>query len=357
MSDAAPVQPAGSKRKVKIILLLLVAAALAVAGRMGWRSTFYEVTDNAYVHGHISAIAPRVKGVVTAVHFDDNQQVQAGDLLVELDPADYQVQVDEIQAELSEVDAGVARLAAETRVAEARVQAAKAESAGLAAELHRYSQDAERQRALRSREMRAVTASELDAAVAQRDQARAALAAHEQKIRAAQASVEASRAAQHALEAKKQVLAARLEEARLQLGYTRLYAPVDGLIGNKSVEVGDHVAAGQRLLALIQNGVWVTANFKETQLEGLTVGQQVDIRLDSFPGQHLRGRVDSFAPASGARFALLPPDNATGNFTKIVQRVPVKITFDTSTPASLMQRIVPGMSALIEIDLRQGAGL
>jgi len=354
---SAAAQPAGptpgSTRKAKVILALIVVAGLAVVGRMWWRSTYFEETDNAYVEGYISAIAPRVDGVVTRVLFEDNQQVRAGDLLVELDPADYRVRADEIGARIHEVDAELLRLEASVAQEEAKVRALKARSARHLARLRRFSLDAERQLSLRNQDIKAVTGTELDAAIAARDGARADYNAQQEDIHAAEAGVEATRSSRAVLLARREVLAAQLRDAELQLEYTGIKAPVDGRIGNKSVEVGDHVAKGQRLVAVIQDGVWVTANFKETQLRDLIPGQKVDIRLDSFPGEAIEGRVDSFAPASGAKFALLPPENATGNFTKIVQRVPVKITFAPGTPKALRDRVVPGMSALIEIDLRQ----
>jgi len=346
-------QAPNGARKAKIILALILIAGLAVVARMWWRGAFFEETDNAYVEGYISAIAPRVDGVVTRVLFEDNQQVRAGDLLAELDPADYAVRAEEIKAQILEVDAELQKLDADIAQAEAQARALGAESASHLARLKRYRLDARRQLALRNQEFRAVTGTELDAAIAARDGAEADYRAHQEKIAAARAGVEAIRSARAVKQARQQVLAARLRDAELQLGYTRILAPVDGRIGNRAVEVGDQVLKGQRLVAIIQDGVWVTANFKEIQLRDLAPGQKVGIRLDSFPGERFEGRVDSIAPATGAEFALLPPENATGNFTKIVQRVPVKITFAPDTPKALLARVVPGMSALIEIDLRQ----
>jgi len=152
------------------------------------------------------------------------------------------------------------------------------------------------------------------------------------------------------------VLQAQLQDAQQQLGYNRLVAPVSGRVGKKSVEVGARVQPGQQLAAIVQDDVWVTANFKETQLPGLVPGQQVKISVDALPDKELVGRVDSFSPASGNQFALLPADNATGNFTKIVQRVPVKVTFSPDDLRKYAGRLVPGMSTEVEIDLRQKAG-
>lgn len=354
-STAAPsaAPAAGSARKAKVILALIVISGLLVVGRMWWRSTYFEETDNAYVDGYISAIAPRIDGVVTRVLFQDNQPVRAGDVLVELDPADYAVRIDEIKAQFLEIDAELLKLEATIAQDEAKVRALTAVSARRMAELKRYRLDAERQLALRNREIKAVTGTELDAAIAARDGAQADHSAQQEEIRAAQANVEVTRASRTVQIARKKVLTAKLRDAELQLEYTTIKAPVDGRIGHKSIEVGAHVVKGQRLLAIIQDGVWVTANFKETQLRDLIPGQKVSIHLDSFPSEEIEGLVDSLAPASGAKFALLPPENATGNFTKIVQRVPVKINFAPNTPKALMERIVPGMSALIEVDRRQ----
>lgn len=362
MSEATPapaVPPASgptpkSARKVKLILLVLLLAALAVAGRMWWRSTYFEETNNAYVDGHISAIAPRVEGVVTKVKVTDNQLVKAGDVLVELDPADFSVRADKIKAQLQEVEGELLKLDAQIEQGEAHARALDAQSARNLAQIARFKRDAERQIALNNKEIKAVTETELNAAVAARDSAYADEAAQKEEIKAAKAGVRALQSGREALLARKKALEAEVRNAGLQLGYATLKAPVDGRIGNKAVEVGSHVAVGQRLFVIIQDGVWINANFKETQLRDLAPGQKVKVALDSLPGQDIEGRVDSFAPASGAKFALLPPDNATGNFTKIVQRVPVKVTFAPETPKALLDKVVPGMSAQIEIDLRQG---
>ena len=354
MSDTQQ-SPPPKAGKTKVILALILMAGLVVVGRMWWRSAFFEETDNAYVSSDISAVAPRVDGVVTRVLFEDNQKVHAGDLLLKLDPNDYEVRVAEIRAQVLEVDAALKKLNADVAKAQADRGAIEAASAGLLASLNRYQLDAKRQQALRSQEIKAVTQTDMDEAIARRDNAEADYKAHAQKVQAAVAAVEAVRASGQVLQAKKAVLAEKLKHAELQLSYTQIRAPVDGWVGKRGVEVGDHVMKGQHLVALVHPGVWVTANFKEIQLAELRPGQVVDICLDSFPGTHFNGRIDSFSPATGAKFALLPPENATGNFTKIVQRVPVKITFDKDTPADKLARVVPGMSALVEIDLRQTA--
>jgi membrane fusion protein (multidrug efflux system) len=159
-------------------------------------------------------------------------------------------------------------------------------------------------------------------------------------------------AAQSSTLAQKSVLGAQLKEAELQSGYTTVLSPGSGRIGKRTVELGQRVQPGQQLAAVVDGSVWIVANFKETQLESMRVGQSATVELDAFPGRALKARVDSFAPASGATFALLPPDNATGNFTKIVQRVPVKLVLDPSQMTDIADRVVPGMSASVSVDLR-----
>lgn len=354
----APSQAAPSgrgARKGRLILALILLATAAVAGRMWWRSHYFEETDNAYLAGHVSTISPRIAGVVHKVLVSDNQLVRAGDPLLELDAADQEVKIAQIKAQIAQTDEQVRQIAEQLEQARAEAQAAQALVARAAAQFQRNDAEARRVSALHDVQLKSVSKSELESAIAARDSAAAESQAQQFQAKAASAksgSVEAARAA--AL-AQKKVLAAQLRDAELQLKYTRIVAPVDGRIGKKSVEVGTRVQAGQQLLAIVQDGVWVNANFKETQLHGLYPGQQATVKIDAFPGQAFSGKVDSFAPASGAQFALLPPDNATGNFTKIVQRIPVKVLLDPHDVKAMGGRLAPGMSAFVEVDLRQGA--
>jgi membrane fusion protein, multidrug efflux system len=350
---SAPPPPRASLR-LRVILIVVLLAALATGGRMWWRSHYFEETDNAYVEGQISIVSPRIAGVVTSVLITDNQPVQAGDRLVELDPTDYVVRVDQIKAQFGELDAEIAKIDAQIEQGQAEVQSLNALVDRAMVQAGRSQQEANRQIALYGKEVKAVSRTELDAAIAARDSAEADLSSQKAQVKVAQARILASRSARAAALARKDVLAAQLTDAQLQLSYTTISAPVSGRIGKKSVEIGARVQAGQQLLAIVRDGVWVVANFKEVQLQGLYPGQKASIWIDAFPSQHLPGRIDSFSPASGAQFSLLPPDNATGNFTRIVQRVPVKITFDPGALGSLANRIAPGMSALVEVDLRQG---
>jgi membrane fusion protein (multidrug efflux system) len=355
-SAAAAVPANGSKgppKRVLIVVGLIAAAALAAGGRMWYRSHNFVETDNAYVSGHVHNVSTRIPGVVTKVLFDDNQIVKAGDVLVELDPADQRVKVDQIQAQIASVQQQIVQADAAVEQARAQASAAKAQVAQSQANLVRAKQDADRYGQLYNSQMKAVSKAEVDAATAARAGALADVTARRDNVTAAQAQISAATSARGVLQAQVKVLQTQLKDAQQQLGYNKVVAPVAGRVGKRSVEVGARVQPGQQLAAIVQDDVWVTANFKETQLPGLTPGQQVKISVDALPDKELVGRVDSFSPASGNQFALLPADNATGNFTKIVQRVPVKITFTPEELKKYSGRLVPGMSTEVEIDLRQ----
>ena len=356
---AAPAAPAtaskGPPKRVLIVVGLIAAAALITGGRMWYRSHYFVETDNAYVSGHVHPVSARIAGVVTKVMFDDNQIVKAGDVLAELDPADQRVKVDQIQAQIASVQQQIVQADAAVAQARAQASAAKAQVAQAQANLVRAKQDADRYGQLYNTTMKAVSKAEVDAATAARAGASADVTARRDNALAAEAQIAAAASARDVLKAQVKVLQTQLTDAQQQLGYNRLVAPVGGRIGKKSVEVGARVTPGQQLAAIVQDDVWVTANFKETQLAGLAPGQQVKVAVDALPDKELVGRVDSFAPASGNQFALLPADNATGNFTKIVQRVPVKIRFAPEDLKKYAGRLVPGMSTVVEIDLRQKA--
>ena len=354
---AAPAEarPA-SKARVFTVLGIMVVAGLAFGGRMYWRSQNFVETENAYVSGHVHPISARIAGVVTKVLVDDNQIVKEGQVIAELDPADQHVKLEQIQAQIASVEQQVLQADAQTAQARASASASQAQVAQAQAQALRAQQDAERYGQLYNTQMKAVAKSELDAAVAARTSALADVAARKDAALATQAQVGAAQSAREVLKAQIKVLQAQLKDAQLQLGYNRIVAPVSGRLGKRNIEVGARVQPGQQLAAIVEDKVWVTANFKETQLAGLRPGQEVDVAIDALPGERLQARLDSFSPASGNQFALLPADNATGNFTKIVQRVPVKLTFTDADLQRLAGRLVPGMSALVEVDLRQSSG-
>jgi membrane fusion protein (multidrug efflux system) len=349
--EAAAPTATPPNRRVLVIAGLIVLAVLGAGGRMWYRSHHYVETENAYVAGHVHPVSSRISGVVTKV-LDDNQLVKAGDVIAELDPFDQQVKVEQIQAQIASVQQQVLQADAQIAQVNAQASAAAAQVAQAQANQLRASQDAERYGQLYTSQMKAVSKAELDAANAARASATADVAARKDSAVAAKAQIGSATSAREVLKAQVKVLQVQLKDAQQQLAYNRIVAPVDGRVGKRTLEVGQRVQPGQQLVALVQDNVWVTANFKETQLADMRVGQEVSLSIDALPGKELVGRVDSFSPASGAQFALLPADNATGNFTKIVQRVPVKITFKPEDLKAYEGRLVPGMSAIAEVSIK-----
>jgi membrane fusion protein (multidrug efflux system) len=354
ISPPAPANASkGPPKRVLIVVGLIALAALGAGGRMWYRSSNFVETENAYITGHVHPVSARIPGVVTKVLFDDNQIVKAGDVLAELDPADQGVKVEQIQAQIASVQQQILQADAAVEQARAQASAAGAQVVQAQANLVRARQDAERYGQLYNTTMKAVSKAEVDAATAARAGATADVNARRDNATAAKAQIAAAASGRDVLKAQVKVLQAQLKDARQQLGYNQIVAPVAGRIGKRGVEVGARIQPGQQLAAIVQDDVWVTANFKETQLPGLAPGQEVRVEVDALKDKELVGRVDSFSPASGNQFALLPADNATGNFTKIVQRVPVKITFKPEDLKKYAGRLVPGMSTVVEIDLRQ----
>src|SRR5471032_10067 len=330
---AAPATAAKQpNRRVLVVAAVIALAAIGAGARMWYNSTHYVETDNAYVAGHVHPVSSRIAGTVTRVLIDDNQVVHEGDVIAELDPFDQHVRVEQTQAQAS---------------------AAAAQVAQSDAQLVRAKQDADRYGQLYNSQMKAVSKAELDAAVATRASAVADVAAKRDSVVAAKAQIGAAGAAREVLKAQVRVLRVQLKDAQQQLAYNKILAPVSGRIGKRTIEVGQRVQPGQQLTAIVQDDVWVTANFKETQLANLRKGQEVNVKIDALPDYKLIGQIDSFAPASGAEFALLPADNATGNFTKIVQRVPVKIILKAADLKALSGRLAPGMSAITEVEIKQ----
>jgi membrane fusion protein (multidrug efflux system) len=296
--------------------LALAAASVGLAAGVGYWAVALrgiESTDDAFVEGHMVFLSPRVGGQVVEVLVEENQRVTAGDALVRLDPADFEAREARARADLD---------AAHNRMAQAHAAADAAAAQGRAAEvrLRHAEQEVSRAESLFASGVGSRTV--LDAAQAARDGALAELHAARQREHAERALVGSAAPVRQA--------EAALREAELALAHSVVRAPFDGIAGRRSVELGANVAPGQPLVALAEAGAsWVTANFKETQIAGMQPGDGVEIRVDAYPGAVFRGRVESLSPATGARYALLPPDNATGNFTKVVQRVPVRISLDS----------------------------
>lgn len=337
--------------------LAVAGAVVAIAG-IGWLTyhmqvgRYQEETDDAYLQSDTVTIAPKVGGYVLKVLVEDNQQVRLGQPLVRIDPRDYHAQAEQYEAQIAIARANADAVRAqiteqESVVGQARIQLATAQSdaAFAAAEERRYAPLAE---------IGAETAEQL---ANRRNQARqssqrvgiqrAALANAENRIASLRAQVRQAEAQAGSAEAQ-------LKAAKLNLESTTIVATVDGRIGDRTVREGQFVQPGTRLMSLVpSNGLYVVANFKETQIRRMRVGQDADVRIDALPGQAFHGRIDSIAPGTGAQFSLLPPQNATGNFTKIVQRVPVRIALDATPEAR--QVLVAGLSAKVEISTA-GAG-
>lgn len=354
-SSAAPeaVSPTPKRRRVRLILLLAGLCTATWGGYRYWQGFSRVTTDNAQVAGRVVPILPKIGGFVAAVAVEENQRVAAGTLLASIDDRDYRARLAQAEAELQIALAAAGKEGASGQ-AHAQLAAARA-TAGPArsnieqalANADKAQKDLERQRALVAKKM--VSPQSLDAAEAA---ARAALAqvraARETAVSAGE-QVTASNAALHAAAAKVEAARAVRDLAAIQLADTRLIAPADGVIGSRSAEPGQLAQAGQPLLTLVTEDIWVTANLKETDVAAVKPGQPVRIEIDAYPGAVFQGKVDSISPASGAVFALLPPDNATGNFTKVVQRIPVRIRVDKGDAAHPLR---PGMSAVVTIATR-----
>lgn len=350
-----------------------VVGALAVlAGGYGvhwwvW-SLNHERTDDAFIDGHLILVSPRVKGYVRRVLVEDNQAVEAGTLLVELDGEPYQVQVEQAEAALKQAKAryqaeqeqlGLTRGTTQAALAEAEAGLAAAKSAAAAAEAAAERDRITFEQTERSYQAQAATLQEYERARAAMRSSDAQAKAAQDRAIAGAATVESARAqlqrvpAQEAqvrvLEAAVKQAEAGLVQAKLNLQYTQIRASEAGRVTNKSVEAGQWVVEGQAMLALVPKAVWVTANYKETQLTHMKPGQPVEIRVDAFPKARFRGWVDSVQAGTGAVFSLLPPQNATGNYVKVVQRVPVKIVFDPP-PGEDSYFLAPGMSVVPTVD-------
>jgi membrane fusion protein, multidrug efflux system len=349
---AAPETKSWTKR-LPLVLLALLVLTLSVWGvRRYIYGQHHVTTDNAQVDGHITTISPRVSGFIDRVLVDDNQHVKLGDTLVVLDQRDLRVRLQQAEADLRDAQSAVSsRGRAGQAVAQleaTRAQAASAEATVASAEANyrKAAADLERYRGLAASKI--VSAQQLDEAQAAYDGASANLQAARKQAAAAGSQVSASGAAVRGADARLAAAEAAVDNARLELSYTVIVAPAEGMIAKRSAEPGALVQVGQSLMSIVpEKNVWVTANLKETQLAHVAVGDEVEFTVDAYPGRAFRGKVESLSPATGARFALLPPDNATGNFTKVVQRVPVRIRVDPSRDSSTPLR--PGMSVEVTI--------
>jgi membrane fusion protein (multidrug efflux system) len=333
------------------ILVIVVAAGILVfvltrwstwQGEAGWQST-----DDAYLQSDITPIASKVAGYVREIPVQDYQHVKAGEVLAQLVDDDYRAAVAQAEANLAAAGAQSRTLASQGALQQANVAAAEAVVASTTALLDQNARDRARERRLLETGSSSTEAQEkLETAAAQ---LRAQLQQNQAQLQAASRQIAVLAAQQAQAQAAMAGQRANLAVAQLNLSYTRILAPQDGVIAQRQVKPGQYVGVGAQITSLTPlPHVWVVANYKETQLTHMAAGNAAQVRVDTFPGHVLRGHVLAFAPASGSQFALLPPDNATGNFTKVVQRIPVKIAIDD--PDGLADRLVPGMSVVARVD-------
>jgi membrane fusion protein (multidrug efflux system) len=372
----APHQGAKWRGYLSPILVVLLALAVLITITRDWNAweggKAEQVTDDAYVRGDLTPLSTKVSGIVRAVDVADYQQVHKGDLLVELQDDDYRAQADQAKAAVEAARAGIQenvsqRQLQDTRIAKAlagidqakaQIAAAEAGKDAVQAELTRARSERKRQEGLY--QTHSATEQTLETAVAAEGNLTAQLASREADLTQAQTMLRSSELGAEAERRSKVVLEsqdtqlqadlharqANLVAVQVNLGYTKIYAPDDGTVGERQVRPGQLVSPGTQVISFVALTKWVQANYRETQLTNVKVGDAAELHIDEYPGQVIRGKVVEIAPASGSQFALLPPDNATGNFTKVVQRIPVKIALDDPTLATKLR---PGLSVVATV--------
>jgi len=367
-------------RYVTPIVILLLAAALVITVTRNWNAweggRVEQTTDDAYVRGDLTPLSTKVPGIVRTVKVGDYQRVRAGDLLVELEDEDYKAQVAQASAAIEAAKAAIENNRRQRELQETRIQKAllgidlsKAQIAAAEAGIAAVQADVTRTRAERARQealltTQSTTKQRVEAAVADEERFSAQLASRKAdleqaktSLRSNEISVESERRTKAVLESQDRQLVADLHAkqaafrvANVNLGYAQIHSPGDGIVGERQVRAGQLLSPGAQILTFVADTRWVQANYRETQLTHMKVGDAAEIRVDVYPDRVWKGHVIEIAPASGSQFALLPPDNATGNFTKVVQRVPVKIAFDDISHAPELR---PGLSVVAEVRTKQ----
>jgi membrane fusion protein (multidrug efflux system) len=340
----------GKKIIFPIILGLVLVGALAFTAKEYMYGKAHEETDNAQLDADISPVVTRVSGYIKEIRFKDNQYVKAGDTLVILDDRDYQIKLQQAQAAMAAAKQSVN--VSQYAVAEARTGIATAQANVETAKVRVWKATEDFNRYQNLYEDHAITKAQFDAVKAEKDAAEASLRAAQTQVPVVQEKVSTNRQQVNATASNIALRQADIDFAKLQISYTVITAPVDGIVSKKTIQPGQLVQAGQSLFSIVNDaGLYLTANFKETQMEKLKIGQPVHIVVDAFPDHDLKGTIESFSGATGAKFSLLPPDNATGNFVKVVQRVPVRVKLDKSD-AEFFNRLRPGMSAKVVVDTK-----
>jgi membrane fusion protein, multidrug efflux system len=343
-------RPAIGKRTM---IASAVAIALAVGGYFGanwWVSGRYIVsTDDAYVRAHNTTLASKISGYVASIPVEDNARIHAGDVIAIIDDGDYRLATDAAREKVATQQATVDRIGRQIVAQQANIDQAKAQMISAQAGAKKTQLEFDRQQALAAQKFASQQA--LEQAEANRDQSAAAVASAQSAIDAAKANLDVLKAQQQEAARTRDELGTALAKAERDLSFTVIRAPVDGVFSNRAVQTGDYVQTGQRIASLVPlDDIYIDANFKETQLARLRPGQPVSISVDALPEHAIEGHVASLSPASGAVFSLLPPDNATGNFTKIVQRLPVRIEVPAAVAAQRLLR--PGMSVIVGVNTK-----
>jgi membrane fusion protein, multidrug efflux system len=342
-------EPWFRRRGVAIGGAVLLVLIVAVVGLWWWHESGIETTDDAYLEAHIVDVSPQVAGEVTRVLVEDNQLVHAGEPLVEIDPAQFRLALAQAVAAQQQAQTALGQAEANVAVAQAGLAQANADLASASATAVRALQDLRRYQSLRALNPQAVARSSVDQAVANARSATAEERAARQRVQSARAQIDSAKAAVTGAQARIATARAGFEQARLNLGYTTVTATVDGHVANRTVAIGTYVSPGQQMMAIVPLHLWVRANFKENMIAKLKPGQSVSIHIDACPQANARGHVLSIQRGAGEAFALLPPENATGNYIKVVQRVPVRIALD-SVPADCV--LGPGMSVEPTVKVR-----
>jgi membrane fusion protein (multidrug efflux system) len=332
------------------LAVLLAAGVIVVLFATQWDRwvglSVRQVTDDAYVRGDITPLSAHVEGYVRHVPVGDFQRVKEGEVLVEIEDDDYRARVAQAEADLLGAQAAIENLKAQKAAQHAQVAEAEGASAATQADVQRTRLEAERQRALLATTFG--TRQRVEQADAEAGRFAATMARNQAAFDAQRRQLAVLDTQESQLRAEVKAKQAMLDLAKINLGYTRIAAPVDGMVSERGVRDGQYVHAGTQVITVVPLGnVWIVGNYKETQLTHVAIGQHAEIRVDTFPGVVVNATVDSIAPASGAQFSLLPPDNATGNFTKVVQRIPVKLRIGPDNP--LAGNLRPGMSVIATI--------
>ncbi|MBK4999697.1 HlyD family secretion protein [Pseudomonas sp. S31] len=351
----APQTPTEKSRSPKRVLaglgILAGVAALVWGGHWYLVGQYIETTDDAYLQADSMTVAPKVGGYIAEVLVADNQQVEAGQALARLDYGNYQAAADQSSATVQARRADVARAEAELAQQDASIAQAQAELAGAEADLRHARSQVQRYAPLAR--SGAETEERLDTLTNEQSRATATLTAKQAALRSAQVRIGTLKASLQQAQAQLAVSQASARQSDIDLQDTVLTSPIAGRVADRSVRVGQFAQPGTRLMTIVPvHSLYLTANFKETQIGAMRPGQTVSVHIDALPGQTLTGHVDSISPGTGAQFALLPPSNATGNFTKIVQRVPVRIVLDI--PEAVRPALVPGLSVTVDVDTRTG---